>query len=156
MSKALTRYYPFRCLLVGILSAFLLIPAPVLAQGFEFGEDEAEPVTEEEEDGDGMTFTSDDMSKEDKVEEKVPNVAIVAIPMMVMMVMPAWAMTYDLIVNWIPARKYPLIAFGFTILGLQAWMIVEGVVLYRKIRGVEEPRAELPPGFKKRALASGT
>jgi len=84
------------------------------------------------------------------------SVAIVAIPMMVMMVMPAWAMTYDLIVNWIPARKYPLIAFGMTILVLQAWMIVEGIVLYRKIRGVEEPRAELPPGFKKPALASGT
>jgi len=84
------------------------------------------------------------------------SVAIVAIPMMLMMVMPAWAMTYDLIVNWIPARKYPLIAFGFTILVLQAWMIVEGIVLYRKIRGVEEPRAELPPGFKNRALASGT
>lgn len=84
------------------------------------------------------------------------SVAIVAIPMMLMMVMPAWAMTYDLVVNWIPARKYTLIAFGFTILGLQAWMIVEGVMLYRKIRGVEEPRAELPPGFKKRALASST
>jgi carbon starvation protein len=84
------------------------------------------------------------------------SVAIVAIPMMLMMIMPAWAMTYDLMVNWIPARKYALIAFGFTILGLQAWMIVEGVVLYRKIRGVEEPRAELPRGFKKSALASGS
>jgi carbon starvation protein len=84
------------------------------------------------------------------------SVAIVAIPMMLMMIMPAWAMTYDLMFNWIPARKYTLIAFGFTILGLQAWMVVEGVMLYRKIRGVEEPRAELPRGFKKPALASGS
>lgn len=84
MSKALTRYYPFRCLLVGILSALLIFPSSAWAQGFEFGEEETEPVTEvaaeEEEDGDGMTFTSDDLSKEDKVEEKMPNVAIVAVP----------------------------------------------------------------------------
>jgi carbon starvation protein len=63
-------------------------------------------------------------------------------------------MTYDLVFNWIPDRKYTLIAFGLTILSLQAWMVVEAVVLYRKIRGIEEPRAELPRHFKKAALAS--
>jgi len=76
-------------------------------------------------------------------------VAIVAVPMMLMMVMPAWAMTYDLINNWIPQRNLTLIAFGLTILGLQAWMVVEAFLVFKKIRGVEEPAAKLPPGFVK-------
>jgi carbon starvation protein len=76
-------------------------------------------------------------------------VAIVAAPMMLMMVMPAWAMTYDLVNNWIPQRNFTLIAFGLTILGLQAWMVVEAVVIFKKIRGVEEPAAMLPHGFVK-------
>jgi len=82
------------------------------------------------------------------------SVAIVAIPMLMMMIMPAWAMTYDLINNWIPQQKYTLIAFGFTILTLQVWMIIEGVMIYRKIRGVEEPAAKLPVRFKKVSLAT--
>jgi carbon starvation protein len=72
------------------------------------------------------------------------SVAVVAIPMMMMLVMPAWAMTYDLINNWIPQRNYTLIAFGMSILALQAWMIFEGILIYRKIGGVEEPPARLP------------
>ncbi|TWT78975.1 Carbon starvation protein A [Planctomycetes bacterium CA13] len=57
--------------------------------------------------------------------------AFVAIPMIFMLVMPAWAMTYDLIFNWIPDRSWTLILFGFGILGLQAWMVVEGVSMWR-------------------------
>ncbi len=81
-------------------------------------------------------------------------VAVVALPMMLMLVMPAWAMTYDLIVNWIPQRNYTLIAFGFTILSLQAWMIGEGIVIYRKIHGIAEPLVTLPPHLAARADAN--
>lgn len=85
MTNGLTRFSPFRCFLVGMLSALLAIPTPLMAQGFEFDEEETAPVTEvaeeeAEDDGEGMTFTSDDLSKEDAVEEKIPNVAIVAVP----------------------------------------------------------------------------
>ncbi len=76
------------------------------------------------------------------------SVAVVAAPMMLMLIMPAWAMTYDLINNWIPQRNYTLITFGFAILGLQAWMVVEGILIYRKIGGVEETPAKMP--FRRR------
>ncbi|TVP93907.1 MAG: carbon starvation protein A [Planctomycetaceae bacterium] len=78
-------------------------------------------------------------------------VAVVALPMLLMLVMPAWAMTYDLFNNWIPQRNYTLIAFGFTILGLQGWMVFEGLSVYRRIRGVEEAAAQVPPGVAARA-----
>ena len=65
-------------------------------------------------------------------------IAFVAIPMLMMLVMPAWAMTYDLLYNWIPDRQWTLIVFGFGILGLQFWMIVEGGLMWRKCKGVLE------------------
>ena len=64
--------------------------------------------------------------------------AAVAIPAMVMMVMPAWAMTYDLVVNWIPERNWTLIAFGIGILSLQVWMAIEALLFWRSARGVLE------------------
>ncbi|TWT56203.1 carbon starvation CstA family protein [Allorhodopirellula solitaria] len=60
------------------------------------------------------------------------SVALLAIPMFAMLLMPAWAMTFDLIENWWPARDWVLVAFGLSILSLQAWMIVEGVLLWRR------------------------
>jgi hypothetical protein len=68
--------------MAGMLSALLALPTPAFAQGFEFDEEESETVTEtaEEEDDGGMNFTSEDLSKEDRVEEKMPTVAILAVP----------------------------------------------------------------------------
>lgn len=60
------------------------------------------------------------------------SVALLAIPMFAMLLMPAWAMTFDLIENWWPARDWVLVSFGVVILSLQAWMIVEGVLLWRR------------------------
>ncbi len=71
-------------------------------------------------------------------------VAAVALPMMLMLILPAWAMTYDLFYNWIPQRKMILVMFGFGVLALQAMMIFEGLKLWRKIRGVKESPAPLP------------
>ncbi len=59
-------------------------------------------------------------------------VALLAIPMFAMLLMPAWAMTFDLVENWWPARDWVLICFGLVILSLQAWMVVEGVLLWRR------------------------
>lgn len=64
----------------------------------------------------------------------------VGVPMVIMLVMPAWAMSYDLIVNWIPDKNWTLMAFGIGILALQAWMVVEGAMLWRSARGVLEPQ----------------
>ncbi len=69
--------------------------------------------------------------------------AFVAIPMVIMLVMPAWAMTYDLYYNWIPQRNWTLIIFGFGILSLQAWMVAEGISMWRRCRGVLEAPIEV-------------
>jgi carbon starvation protein len=74
-------------------------------------------------------------------------IAIVALPMLIMMIMPATAMTWDLTQNWWPgsADGNPLLfAFGLLILGLQAWMVIEGILIFRKSRGVLEPQIEAP------------
>ncbi|MFN3189357.1 MAG: carbon starvation protein A [Aureliella sp.] len=70
-------------------------------------------------------------------------VAFLAIPMLFMMLMPFWAMTYSLWFAWIPQGKWLLIAFGLGILALQAWIVIEGAIIWKKARGVLEP--QLPP-----------
>lgn len=70
-------------------------------------------------------------------------VAMLAIPMFVMLLMPAWAMTFDLRNNWWPARDWVLISFGLAVLGLQAWMVIEAVFLWRRLK-VEPGRGETP------------
>ncbi|GIW99906.1 MAG: carbon starvation protein A [Pirellulaceae bacterium] len=70
-------------------------------------------------------------------------IAFLAIPTLFMMLMPCWAMTYNLIFDWIPAGNVLLIAFGTGILVLQVWIFVEGLLIWNKARGVLEP--QLPP-----------
>jgi len=78
-------------------------------------------------------------------------VAFAAAPMILMLIMPAWAMTHSLATDWLPKGKTLLIAFGFSILALQAWMIVEGLLLLPKVKGkLEQP---LPPLPKQEAFA---
>lgn len=74
-------------------------------------------------------------------------VAVLAIPMFLMLLMPAWAMTFDLTNNWIPAGDWVLVSFGLAVLGLQAWMIIEAIVLWRRLEVNEsatESTAESP------------
>ncbi|MCM2371942.1 carbon starvation CstA family protein [Aporhodopirellula aestuarii] len=59
-------------------------------------------------------------------------IAMLAIPMFLMLLTPAWAMTFDLVENWWPARDWVLICFAFAVLGLQLWMVIEGVILWRQ------------------------
>ncbi len=70
-------------------------------------------------------------------------IAFLAIPTLMMMLVPGWAMTYDLINNWIPQGKYLLSGFGIGILLLQIWMFVEAALVWNKAHGVLEP--QLPP-----------
>ncbi|MEM6980498.1 MAG: carbon starvation CstA family protein, partial [Planctomycetota bacterium] len=59
--------------------------------------------------------------------------AVVAVPMMLMMLMPAWAMTFDLTQNWWPNRDWVLVIFGLGTLAIQGWMVAEACVLWRRM-----------------------
>ncbi len=63
-------------------------------------------------------------------------IAVVAVPMVAMLLMPAWAITYDLVFNWIPDQSWLLVSFGVGLLGLQVWMVIEGAILLRRLRRV--------------------
>jgi len=69
-----------------------------------------------------------------------------ALPMLLMLLMPAWAMIWNMFnpdSGWWHNQNYLLMSFGTTILGLQIWIIAEGVIMWSKSRGVLEER--LPP-----------
>ncbi len=67
------------------------------------------------------------------------------LPMVVMLLMPAWAMLHQMFVpetGWLAKGNYLLFGFGVVVEGLQVWMIVEGVIAWRNARG---NYPELPP-----------
>lgn len=70
----------------------------------------------------------------------------VAIPMIFMLIMPAWAMIAEL-PGWISPddgqRNWPVILIGIVTLALEAWMIVEAFLLWPQAKGILEE--ELPP-----------
>ena len=77
----------------------------------------------------------------------------VAIPMTIMLIMPAWAMIWNLFnaqSGWYQAdqpwsAQPTLFWFGATIIFIQAWMVVEGILLLPKVKGVvEESLPALP------------
>ncbi len=68
-----------------------------------------------------------------------------AIPMVVMLIMPAWAMFWQMFnpdTGWLFTGKYLLFAFGVAVEAVQVWMIVEGLITLRTARG---NYPELPP-----------
>ena len=62
-------------------------------------------------------------------------------PMLLMLVMPAWAMLIDL-PTWIQSGRWVLAGIALATLGLEVWMVVEATLVYRRVRGVQE----LAPG----------
>lgn len=64
------------------------------------------------------------------------------IPMVVMVIMPAWALWYQLLTDWLPGGKYLLAGIALVIQALQVWMIVEGFLMWKRAKGVYP---ELPP-----------
>ncbi|MCG6157671.1 carbon starvation CstA family protein [Rubinisphaera margarita] len=82
----------------------------------------------------------------------------IAIPMILMMLMPAWAMLWQMFtttkdvntgepVGWLwssdPLQHYVLFGFGVVVMTMQIWMIIEGIIVWQKARGVLEE--QLPP-----------
>lgn len=68
------------------------------------------------------------------------------IPMLIMLVMPAWAMLWNMFnpqTGWWTTGSFLLFGFGVAIMAMQIWMVVEGILLWPRAKGVmEEP---LPP-----------
>ncbi|MCP5538179.1 MAG: carbon starvation protein A [Akkermansiaceae bacterium] len=65
----------------------------------------------------------------------------VVIPAFFMLVLPAWAMAYQIFGqaigsshSWIEQGSWLLVAIGFTALLLEAWMVIEAIVAWRKSR----------------------
>jgi carbon starvation protein len=72
-------------------------------------------------------------------------VALIMIPGILMLVMPAWAMVHKVLQS-IDERQWHLVVIGVVILALEAWMVVEAILTWRRARGQREPALpELPP-----------
>ena len=73
-------------------------------------------------------------------------VLFAVLPMLLMLLMPAWAMIWNIFneeSGWLWNQSYLLVAFGAAILGLQFWMVIEGLLMWPRVRGVTEEA--LPP-----------
>ncbi|MEZ6193409.1 MAG: carbon starvation CstA family protein [Phycisphaerales bacterium] len=70
------------------------------------------------------------------------------LPMLFMLIMPAWAMTWQLFIGsddqpaWMYADSpnWALIVIAAATLVLEAWMVVEAVLLWPRVKGVLEPQ----------------
>ncbi|HQM32728.1 MAG: carbon starvation protein A [Candidatus Hydrogenedentes bacterium] len=67
---------------------------------------------------------------------------VLAIPLAVMVLLPAWAMGIN-VINWAAKANWLLAAIGGAVLLLEAWMILEAALMWKRARGVL-PEA-LPP-----------
>lgn len=68
------------------------------------------------------------------------------IPMLVMIVMPVWALSWQMFnaeSGWWNTANYLLFAVGLAVMGLQVWMVVEAVLIWPRAQGVLEEK--LPP-----------
>ena len=63
----------------------------------------------------------------------------VVLPTVFMLIIPAWAMGYQLATDWIPEGKILLAFIGLTTLLLEIWMIVEAFLAWPKAKGQLEP-----------------
>ncbi len=66
------------------------------------------------------------------------------VPMVLMLIMPSWAMLWQMFnpVGWWAQKNYLLFGFGVTVEALQVWMLIEGLLTWRNARG---HYPELPP-----------
>jgi carbon starvation protein len=72
-------------------------------------------------------------------------VALLALPAVMMLLIPGWAMTHSLAYEWIPQKNWLLVGFGSVILLLQLWMFIEGALIWKRSKGVLEPQLEPLP-----------
>ena len=67
---------------------------------------------------------------------------VATLPMILMLVMPAWALCIN-ISRWLAGGSLALVAVAVVMLAVEAWMAVEGLLLWGRVQGVlEDP---LPP-----------
>ncbi len=75
-------------------------------------------------------------------------------PTLIMLVLPIWGLTYQMFhpeFGWLASKNYLLLGIGLVVLGVQIWIVIEGLVIWRAARGVlEEP---LPPLTDKSAIS---
>ena len=79
------------------------------------------------------------------------------IPMVAMLIMPAWAMLWNMFNSesgWWQSGQTLLFWTGAAILGIQAWMTAEGLLLLPRVKGVVEE--SLPPLAKTLAGTDGS
>lgn len=68
----------------------------------------------------------------------------VILPMVFMLIMPMWAMIWQLFVggpdmpSWISQGRWTLVFIGLATIVLEFWMILEALVLFPRVRGVLE------------------
>ena len=71
----------------------------------------------------------------------------ITLPMLFMLIMPLWAMTWQLFVggadnpSWISQGKWTLVVIGLTTLVLEIWMIVEATLIFPRVKGILEQNA---------------
>ncbi len=66
----------------------------------------------------------------------------IAMPMVAMLVLPAWAMLHQLLNTtdgWWTKGQFHLVAAGVIFMALEVWMIAEALALWPRIKGVLEP-----------------
>ncbi|MAJ47948.1 MAG: carbon starvation protein A [Planctomycetes bacterium TMED75] len=83
-------------------------------------------------------------------------ILFVALPLLLMLLMPAWAMIDDAVIgsrgsSFLGNGQWLLLGFAFATLALEAWMIVEAALLFPRLRGIREPKAA-PPGDRNHDL----
>ncbi len=81
-------------------------------------------------------------------------VAFVVIPLLIMLVLPAWALVLQIREFWSTGNMLLLVVGGL-ILALQAWMAVEAIAFWRSTRGVPPEPARTIPVTTRPPEASG-
>jgi carbon starvation protein len=73
----------------------------------------------------------------------------IVLPMIFMLVMPAWAMVLQVFVggadapSWVAQGKWTLVVIGVATIALEVWMVVEAARLFPRVKGIlEVPLAE--------------
>lgn len=89
-------------------------------------------------------------------------IGFVVVPMIAMLIMPAVAMVWNMFNSesgWWQSEKYLLFGFGASVLVLQFWIVVEGLLLWPRVKGVLEealPPLERTPAMVRASAATTT
>ncbi|MCA9081134.1 MAG: carbon starvation protein A, partial [Planctomycetaceae bacterium] len=83
-------------------------------------------------------------------------ILFITLPMLFMLAMPALAMCWQMFhpeTGWWVKKDYLLFGIGATIMLLQIWIVIEGILIWPKVHGIQEEK--LPPLPAKPAMANG-